>query len=125
MNNADATLTSQGDRKARLTDRVHCCGKDGNIKPDFGGQARGDICFDGQHLAVCRNDQHIVKGQCFSGFENITNIVHWASGRKGDCLDDFTSKMSHRRATPKNLIPATSWRLYHFFVYIVPFSEPV
>ena len=65
VDDADAAFLRDGDREARFGDRVHGRGEDRQIEPDRAGELRAQVDVARQEFGVCRDQQHVVEGECF------------------------------------------------------------
>jgi len=66
MDDAQAALTSHGNGRFGFCHRIHGGGKEGNVELDLVSQPCFEIDLLGQHLAVARNQQDIVKRQALT-----------------------------------------------------------
>ena len=66
MDDADAALARDGDGHAVLGDGVHGGAHDGDVQSDLVRQTGGKVDVGGEHVALCGDKQHIVKGQPFA-----------------------------------------------------------
>ncbi len=65
VDDADAAFLRDGDREARFGDRVHGGGQDRQIQADRAGELRAEVGVARQEIGVCRDQEHVVEGECF------------------------------------------------------------
>ena len=66
VDDADAALPGDGDGHAVLGDGIHGGADDRDVQLDLVGELRGEIHVRGEHVALGRDQKHIVKGQAFA-----------------------------------------------------------
>ena len=66
VDDADAALSGHGDGHAVLGDGIHGGADDRDVELDLVGELRGEIHVRGEHVALRRDQKHIVKGQAFT-----------------------------------------------------------
>ena len=66
MNNAQSAFTCNGNRHLVIRDRVHSGAEHRNIQPQIFCQLNRQIDFSRKHIALLRNEQHIVKRKTFA-----------------------------------------------------------
>ena len=65
MDNTNTALTRDRDRHTRFGHRVHRRSHQRGVQCDTLGQLGGELHIRGQHVRLCGNEQHVVKGQPF------------------------------------------------------------
>ena len=61
----EAALLRDGDRESRFGDGVHGSGQDRQIQSDRASELRAQVSVARQEVGVCRDQEHVVEGECF------------------------------------------------------------
>jgi hypothetical protein len=65
VHDAEAAFLRHGDRQAGFGDGVHRGGQDRQVETDRAGELRAQISVARQEVGVCRDQEHVVEGECF------------------------------------------------------------